>query len=90
MILVVFTKCIWQVLYNMMSVFAEMEAHDRWSSSSPPDCDVTFMTLCRTVTETHVLLGCASFFTVAFGGLAIGLLLSLPLGGRAQAIEFVT
>ena len=73
-----------------MSVFAEMEAHDRWPSLSPSDCDVTFMTLCRTVTETHVLLGCASFFTVAFGGLAIGLLLSLPLGGRAQAIEFVT
>jgi len=47
------------VLYNMMSVFAEMEAHD------------------RTVTETHVLLGCASFFTVAFGGLAIGLTFGL-------------
>ena len=69
-----------------MSVFAEMEAHDRWPSSSPPDCAVTFMTLCRTVTETHVLLGCASFFTVAFGGLAIGLLLYLPLGGTAPAI----
>ena len=73
-----------------MSVFAEMEAHDRWPSSSPSDCAVTFMTLCRTVTETHVLLGCASFFTVAFGGLAIGLLLYLPLGGGAQAIMFVS
>ena len=31
---------------------------------------------CRTVTETHVLLGCASFFTVAFGGLAIGIKMS--------------
>ena len=29
--------------------------------------------LIRVVTETHVLLGCASFFTVAFGGLAIGI-----------------
>jgi len=47
------------VLYNMMSVFAEMEASN------------------RVVTETHILLGCASFFTVAFGGLAIGLTFGL-------------
>ena len=43
-----------QVLYNMMSVFAGMEAQG------------------RAITHEHVLLGCGSFLTVAFGGLAIG------------------
>ena len=44
------------VLYNMMSVFAGMEAKG------------------IEVTSTQVLLGFGSFFTVAFGGLAIGLM----------------
>jgi len=47
------------VLYNMMSVFADMEARQ------------------VPVTEAHVLLGCASFITVAFGGLTIGLVFGL-------------
>ena len=44
------------VLYNMMSVFAGMEARG------------------GDVTSTQILLGFGSFFTVAFGGLAIGLI----------------
>ena len=44
------------VLYNMMSVFAGMEARG------------------TTVTSEEILLGFGSFFTVAFGGLAIGLI----------------
>ena len=44
------------VLYNMMSVFAGMEATG------------------VQVTSTQILLGFGSFFTVAFGGLAIGFL----------------
>ena len=44
---------------------------------------------CRTVTETHVLLGCASFFTVAFGGLAIGIKMS-PLFLSNSNLVFIS